>query len=398
MELSSNKKNNEKENDQFVTYSRLLFLFLHNSIVENKDGQIKCFEFINKNFEKLLQLINLTINDLKIQKFLLAIIYNGILLNPTNIKTLSCKHLQLFNILFKSISTASNDKIETKEEKLNKEYQESKDKINSDLKEINEWIHVILSFILKDQNYSLNESINTYNVPDKYFKPNLLNLILFNDNISSNTNIFVIELLRDYIDISKSGNTLEICSANKVLITIVFIQLIEQIFKITDKTRTDKTTESLIDYKIKDYNNEISICFRNFLCFVDILSVLLMHEEYQKIIFELSDINLVITRLIDIMRITDFVYDNKYERFKSAKERLRNEKISEESILYGFQTNLVKFLANFGLNNEKAKEYFINNKLDFFYILNHLRIDTCNPFKKEWSVLFVKTLTESKQR
>jgi len=123
-----------------------------------------------------------------------------------------------------------------------------------------------------------------------------------------------------------------------------------------------------------------------------------MHEEYQKIIFELSDINLVITRLIDIMRITDFVYDNKYERFKSAKERLRNEKISEESILYGFQTNLVKFLANFGLNNEKAKEYFINNKLDFFYILNHLRIDTCNPFKKEWSVLFVKTLTESKQR
>jgi len=335
---------------------------------------------MNKYNANFVQVIKQTIEDLKIQKLLLGIVYNMIFLNQVNIVKVSQPQLTLLNILFKSISINPSC-------------------TDPDSKEVNEWVHVIIGFILKDDIYNLNESKNILKVPEKYFKPTLLNLLLLNNNDKETPNIFLIELVRDYVDISKTNETLQVdvCMANASILIVLFINTLTEICNIlANKDKKISSIDDLVNFKIKDYDNEISLCFRSFLCHVDIVSVLLLNSDFQKLILELCDVDTIINQSIEILKVTDIVYNNRFERFKLNKEKVRNERLSEESILYGFQTNLVKFLANFGLNNEGAKNHFISNKLNFYYVLNHLRIDICNPFKKEWSVLFVKTLTESK--
>ena len=55
----------------------------------------------------------------------------------------------------------------------------------------------------------------------------------------------------------------------------------------------------------------------------------------------------------------------------------------------------MKLIANVGYNNKSMQQYFINNKNDFYALLNHIKIDKCNPLKKEWCVLLIKALCDN---
>ena len=69
------------------------------------------------------------------------------------------------------------------------------------------------------------------------------------------------------------------------------------------------------------------------------------------------------------LQINAFHKENPLDFCMINGDIIHNEKLNENSVLYGFQTCIVKFLANFGLGNEKAKTYFIENTKDFLYVL-----------------------------
>ena len=106
-----------------------------------------------------------------------------------------------------------------------------------------------------------------------------------------------------------------------------------------------------------------------------------------------------IENIMNLLHITDFVYDKHYLRNKSLtndeKEKFEFKKLNENSIFYSFQTNLMKFLSNFAYKNIFFQEKMRKNPIKFLSLLNHMKIDNCNPFKKEWCVLLVKSLCES---
>ena len=51
-------------------------------------------------------------------------------------------------------------------------------------------------------------------------------------------------------------------------------------------------------------------------------------------------------------------------------------------------------MSNFCYKNEKVKNFFIENSKEFYYMLNHLKTDKCNPVKYEYAVLMIKALCE----
>ncbi len=145
--------------------------------------------------------------------------------------------------------------------------------------------------------------------------------------------------------------------------------------------------------------HEIIHQFRKFICLVDILSVFLVHEnfpEYRVLIQEDLKVEELIFTLHSLMTGTDSFYEVYFKRNKSLnkQEALEVPILKESNFLYGFQTNIMKFLSNYAFKNEKLKSYMNSNPLIFYYFLNHLKLDKCNPFKKEWSVLFIKAVTE----
>jgi hypothetical protein len=138
------------------------------------------------------------------------------------------------------------------------------------------------------------------------------------------------------------------------------------------------------------------------ICLTDIFSVILTtddlnNEDYRKLIFNnLNDINFF-KKILKILKITDELYDKIFIRDKGIKQEDLNKipKLNVNNIFSGFQTNLLKFLSNFCYKNEYIKNYYIENPLEFYYLLNHLKMDKCNLFKKEWTVLMIKSLCEN---
>ena len=96
------------------------------------------------------------------------------------------------------------------------------------------------------------------------------------------------------------------------------------------------------------------------------------------------------------MKSTDVLYDKTFNRSKGEKDTEKKSKLhlDHSDLFYGLQTNLVKFMANFCYKNEKAKNFFIENPKEFYYMLNHLKMDKCNPVKYEYAVLMIKALCE----
>lgn len=117
-------------------------------------------------------------------------------------------------------------------------------------------------------------------------------------------------------------------------------------------------------------------------------------------IFSAENVEYVIKSLIDLLHMSDFYYDKFFARNKATSKNQTHEEsfkknlMSEKFILFGFQTNIFKIMSNFCYKNSNSINFFEKNISDYYYILNHMKIDKCNPFKKEWSVLLTKCVAE----
>ena len=144
------------------------------------------------------------------------------------------------------------------------------------------------------------------------------------------------------------------------------------------------------------------LAFKEFICLVDIFSVFLVTEEYREFLLQLKIDYDFVENFYALIKSTDFIYDDYFMRFKSLKESEKSNcnyiKLNENNVFFSFQTNVMKFLSNFAYNNYEFKENLIADPEKFLALMNHMKIDNCNPFKKEWTILLIKSLCESKRR
>ena len=369
-------------------YVKLFFLFFHNLIVGNAESQSKVFEdlFINtKNFHNLCMITNSYIHDNKIKKFLLSIFFNLIFSNSKNISRFTEAHFAYLLKVLKSLNYNVTI-IEMQNDK--------------DLTEINDWIHILLKHILKSET-----GIKLTEDGDSCLT--ILNHLL---NITQKSDrILMLELLRDYVDYAKDSNTLYIYEGNLKHFNILFYQ---NILSILSNIETIHDTSFAEYEKLKfDFESDISFKFREFLCLVDILSVFLTSEDnfynYRKSIqthldsiHKSNNYTTLIEVFYSLLSLTDNFYESTFKRNRSLtqEEAKGVPKLDEKNILYGFQTNVMKILSNYCLKNEGLKSYLIENPNVFYYFLNHMKLDKCNPFKKEWTVLFVKSAAENNHK
>ena len=80
------------------------------------------------------------------------------------------------------------------------------------------------------------------------------------------------------------------------------------------------------------------------------------------------------------------------------EEKMKVPELEEKNIFFGFQTNIMKLLSNFCYKNEKIKQFFIDNPKHFYPLLNHIKMDKCNVFIKEWTVLMIKSLCDHNEK
>ena len=366
--IFSNENNNEKDK---LTYIRLFLMFLHNEIGNDSVKQKSIFNQIfidEKNFKIFEILINKYINDLKVQKFLLGIIYKLFLLNTFILSDeLNQQYINIFiklldNINYKELSEVNEDN-------------------KNDKDDINDWIQIIFTYILKN-----NEKIK--NLEDKTFLKVLLN--------SDKNNIYM-EIIRDIIEYLKQSKIL--------LISIININYLCEIFSdsIFNLNNIIIQNSNYLNEKYKKIssNPEFVLCNKKIICGSDIMSVLLTTEdlnnnEYREIILTKIETVNIFNQILNILKSTDILYDKTFNRSKGEKdsEKILNLHLDRADYFYGLQTNLVKFMSNFCYKNQKAKNFFIENPKEFYYMLNHLKTDKCNPVKYEYSVLMIKALCE----
>ena len=361
-------------NGQNLTYVRLFFMFLHNELGNDSTLQNKIFQQIfkkAKNYEKLQNLINMHIKDLKVQKFLMGILYKVFILN-TKILTneLTKESVGLFLNLINNIN-------------YNELTQENKNNDNKkDKDDINDWIHIIFTYILKNE-----EELKNIDTGDK----TLLNLIL------KTGNILYFEIIRDVIEYLKESKILLISLKNINYLSEIIIQTIENLHNYI----LDNINNLNENYEKISSNEYFIIINKEIICGVDIMSVLLTTEDlnkddYRNIILKKIDTKKIFEQIIKILKTTDVLYDKIFNRSKGEKENEKkiNKHLETSNQFYGLQTNMLKFMSNFCYKNENAKNYFINEPKDFYYMLNHLKMDKCNPLKYEYAVLMIKALCE----
>ena len=361
-------------NGQNLTYVRLFFMFLHNELGNDSTLQNKIFQQIfknAKNYEKLQNLINMHIKDLKVQKFLMGILYKVFILN-TKILTneLTKESVGLFLNLINNIN-------------YNELTQENKNNDNKkDKDDINDWIHIIFTYILKNE-----EELKNIDTGDK----TLLNLIL------KTGNILYFEIIRDVIEYLKESKILLISLKNINYLSEIIIQTIENLHNYI----LDNINNLNENYEKISSNEYFIIINKKIICGVDIMSVLLTTEDlnkddYRNIILKKIDTKIIFEQIIKILKTTDVLYDKIFNRSKGEKENEKkiNKHLETSNQFYGLQTNMLKFMSNFCYKNENAKNYFINEPKDFYYMLNHLKMDKCNPLKYEYAVLMIKALCE----
>lgn len=350
------------------TYTRLFFMFLHNSIPFESKDQLSLFEDIFIiNISLLSNIVfNIYPNDRKIQKFLLGIIFKFFFHNSIIATELLYKNnLVNFYISFSTLLPYHLD-----QEAMNQD---------KDLLEINDWIHIIYQNLLQNDNI-----INDNNT--------LLMLLLKSDYI------LFLELTRDIIENAKEIKVLLISINNITFLIELFISELNYLFNSIASYDNKIPIKNYIQY---DKDNKLIDSNRKFLCLVDIFSVILTTEDlnnndYVKAIQSKIQRENIYSQLISLIKFTDEIYDKVFIRNKAVKgdEAKIIPKISQSSILFCFQTNIMKILSNFAYGNEHLKAFFIARPNEFYYLLNHMKIDQCNPFKKEWCVLLIKILCE----
>lgn len=351
------------------------FLFFNNLLANNSKNQHIIFQSLFKKGEKTFGTINevmfLKINDNKVKKFLLSILYHLFLYNTKNFNSLEKQEMDLLVELLKSVDIHSNIKINYQNEE-------------KDIQEVNDWMHVIIKFILLSQ-----------------YETQIDNS-LFISILNKDSQNFFLEMFRDFIDYAKDSNTLSIKNEN----LIIFIEMLKETFY-----KIEEYIENFYNEKFSNYekflisnDDDISHNFRKLMCLVDIISVFILHNEHRELVHKnllLQKPNSNSTNIFEIcyklLKSTDEFYVSTFRRNKSlTKEEQENiPKLREDSIFYSFQTNVLKFLSNFAFKNELMKNSFIESPHYLYYFLNHMKLDKCNPFKKEWCVLMVKSLSES---
>ena len=363
--------NNEiksKSIESQLTYARLFFMFLHNELGNESSIQIKIFKQIfEDNFMILKEVYDNFKKDLKIQKFFLGIIYKLFLLNTKIINLyLSEEHYNLFIDIINNID-------------YNPKNPEERDN-----KEINDWINLIFEYILKNE-----ENCQKLN-----------NQSLFNKMINykdKNINIIILEIIRDIIDYAKDKKILLISTKHIPILCNLIEKTLNNINEII------KENDILRDYeKISLENINFINDNKIIICLTDIFSVILTtddlnNEDYRKVSFENLNKESLYLKIIEILKQTDELYDKIFFRSKGLKsDQMKNIPIlSQKNYFYGLQTNLMKFLSNFAYKNEHTKNFFIDKPEYFYYLLNHMKMDKCNPLKKEWTVLLIKCLCEN---
>ena len=363
--------NNEiksKSIESQLTYARLFFMFLHNELGNESSIQIKIFKQIfEDNFMILKEVYDNFKKDLKIQKFFLGIIYKLFLLNTKILNLyLSEEHYNLFIDIINNID-------------YNPKNPEERDN-----KEINDWINLIFEYILKNE--------------EKCQKLN--NQSLFNKMINykdKNINIIILEIIRDIIDYAKDKKILLISTKHIPILCNLIEKTLNNINEII------KENDILRDYeKISLENINFINDNKIIICLTDIFSVILTtddlnNEDYRKVSFENLNKESLYLKIIEILKQTDELYDKIFFRSKGLKsDQMKNIPIlSQKNYFYGLQTNLMKFLSNFAYKNEHTKNFFIDKPEYFYYLLNHMKMDKCNPLKKEWTVLSIKCLCEN---
>ena len=363
--------NNEIKNKSIesqLTYARLFFMFLHNELGNESSIQIKIFKQIfENNFMILKEVYDNVKKDLKIQKFLLGIIYKLFLLNTKILNLyLSEEHYNLFIDIINNID-------------YNPKNPEERDN-----KEINDWINLIFEYILKNE--------------EKCQKLN--NQSLFNKMINykdKNINLIILEIIRDIIDYAKDKKILLISTKHIPILCNLIEKTLNNINEII------KENDILRDYeKISLENINFINDNKIIICLADIFSVILTtddlnNEDYRKVSFDNLNKESLYLKIIEILKQTDELYDKIFFRSKGLKsDQMKNIPIlSQKNYFYGLQTNLMKFLSNFAYKNEHTKNFFIDKPEYFYYLLNHMKMDKCNPLKKEWTVLLIKCLCEN---
>ena len=366
--IFSSDKNNEKDK---LTYVRLFLMFLHNELGNDSIKQKNLFNqifLIAENFKKFEAIFNKYILDLKVQKFLLGIIYKLFLLN-TYILTneLNKKYINLFFVLL--------EKIDYKELSITNE-DNKKDK-----EDINDWIHISFTYILKNEEEIKNIENETF-----------LQVILKNDK----NNIYF-EIIRDVIEYLKQSKILLISIKNINYLCEVFSDSISKLNNIINENSHYLNEK----YELISSNPNFILLNKKIICGSDIMSVLLTTEdlnnnEYRNTILTKIETIVIFTQILQILKSTDVLYDKTFNRSKGEKdsEKKLNLHLEHSNYFYGLQTNLIKFMSNFCYRNEKAKKFFIENPKEFYYMLNHLKMDKCNPVKYEYSILMIKALCE----
>ena len=342
---------NNEPYEKHLTYVRIFFMFLHNELGNDSTLQKKLFEQIFKDekfFQFFEKIVNKYIQDLKVQKFLMGILYKLFILN-TYILTdeLRKEYIELFINLINNINynelTQDNNNDNTKKDK----------------EDINDWLHIIFTYVLKNEEFIKN-------IEDG--KKTFLNIILNND-------IIFFEIIRDIIEYLKESKILLISLKNLNYICEIFSETIKSLYDIIN----DNASNLNENFELISSNEKFILINKKIICGVDIMSVLLTTEDLNK----------------DDYR-TDELYDKVFNKSKGEKgnEKKYNKHLESSNKFYGLQTNLIKFMSNFCYKNENAKNYFIENPKEFYYMLNHLKMDKCNPLKYEYAVLMIKALCE----
>ena len=201
--LSNYNDNDNKENKDYLTYVRIFFMFLHNEIGNDSIKQKSIFNQIfiqENNFLFFSKIFNKYITDLKVQKFLLGTIYKlfilntYILTNELNKTYVDILLILLENVNYKELSVTNEDNKKDKED-------------------INDWIHIIFTYILKNDELIKKEGNIT-----------LLNLILNHDK----NNIYL-EIVRDVIEYLKQSKILLISLKNIIYLCEIFSESISKL-------------------------------------------------------------------------------------------------------------------------------------------------------------------------
>ena len=328
-----------------------LYLLLINNILCNSDNQLNFFKHIIMNdiFIVFQDLSLKHINDKKVQKFLLSIIYNIFIFNSKLASQLRIEHFNYFIHVISSLEYHVDLKILREDEDFN---------------HINDWLHVIFTHIL------INEDIHTKNIFD------------FLMGLESDNYLIIIELFRDVIESLKDTNKLKI-DEYKLLKLLVKYELNHVFIKnfIIDMSNSKFANYQIYDYKNKDLNLVLIIHkFKELICLVDLISIFIIVPEYIDFMQNSFNLNLC-DEYYNILKKSDPFYDDIFKRNKLLNYNDKSEinhfntpTLFESNIMYSFQTNIMKLLSNYSYNNVKAKEYIISNPDVFYYFIQSSKI------------------------